>query len=231
MGQKHSKMTLLILDIFFRAVLVGIAASVTVGPVAILCIQRTLSKSRRSGVISGLGVASADTFLALLSFLCYSMLRSEIEQYNMILRIGGGILVIIVGAYIFLQNPAVQMRRNHSGKETPWQDFASIFGLTLTNFIMVIPYILAFFAVFKIPSFDSASIGGLITAAAVVVGFFLGASTWWSSLAYMINLFRRKFRPRHLVVINHIAGALIALLGCYTILSTFFHLLPNELLG
>ncbi|MFR9503571.1 MAG: LysE family transporter [Rikenellaceae bacterium] len=224
-------MTFAILDIFIRAVVVGVAASITVGPVAILCIQRTLSKSRRSGIISGLGVASADTFLAFLSFIFYSLLQSQIEQYNSMLRVGGGLFVVAVGAYIFLQNPAVQMRRNRSGRDSSWQDFVSIFGLTITNFIMVIPYILAFFAVFKIPSFDSSSLGGMLTAVAVVGGFFLGSSSWWSALACLINLFRRRFRPRHLVVINHIAGALIALLGCYTILSTFFHLLPNDLLG
>ncbi len=224
-------MTLAILDIFLRAITVGIAASVTVGPVAILCIQRTLSKSRRSGIVSGLGVAAADTFLALLSFIFYSLLQSSIEQYNSLLRVGGGVFVVAVGAYIFFQNPAVQVRRNRSGKESPWQDFVSIFGLTLTNFIMVIPYILAFFAVFKIPSFDGSSTGGMLTATVVISGFFLGASSWWSGLACVINLFRRKFRPRHLIVINHTAGALIALLGCYTILSTFFHLIPDELLG
>ncbi len=224
-------MTLAILNIFSRAIIVGVAASITVGPVAILCIQRTLSKSRRSGIISGLGVASADTFLALLSYLFYSLLQSKIEQYDFILRIGGGLLVIAVGAYIFLQNPAVQMRRNRSGKDSPWQDFTSIFALTIANFIMVIPYVLAFFAVFKIPSFDSSSVSGLISAAAVITGFFLGSSAWWSSLACAINLFRRRFRPRHLIVINHIAGALIALLGCYTILSTLFYLLPDELFG
>ncbi len=224
-------MTFEIVNIFVRAVVVGVAASITVGPVAILCIQRTLSKNRRSGVISGLGVASADTFLAFLAFIFYSILQSQIEQYNAVLRVGGGLFVVAVGAYIFLQNPTMQMRRNRSVKHSFWQDFVSIFGLTLTNFIMVIPYILAFFAVFKIPSFDSSSTNGLITAVAVVTGFFLGASAWWSALAFVINLFRRKFRPRHLVIINHLTGALIALLGCYTIVSTFFYLIPDELLG
>ncbi len=224
-------MTFAIIDIFTRAIIVGISASITVGPVAILCIQRTLSKSRRSGIISGLGVASADTFLAFLSYIFYSILQSQIEQYNSLLRVGGGIFVIAVGAYIFLQNPAVQVRRSRSGGSSSWQDFASIFGLTITNFIMVIPYILAFFAVYKIPSFDSSSLSGVLTAVAVIVGFFIGAACWWSGLACLINLFRRKFRPRHLIVINHVAGALIALLGLYTILSTFFHLLPDELLG
>ncbi len=222
-------MSLEIIDIFTRAVTVGIAASVTVGPVAILCIQRTLSKGRRSGIVSGLGVASADTFLAFLAFIFYSILESQINEYSSLLHLVGGIFVIGVGAYIFGQNPAMQVRRNRSGKESSWKDFASIFGLTLTNFIMVVPYILAFFAVFKIPSFDSSTMSGMVTAVAVIVGFFLGASLWWIGMATLINLFRRKFRPRHLVVINRVAGSLIALLGLCTIISTFYHLLPNEL--
>ena len=54
-----------IVETLFRGICVGIAASITVGPVAVLCIQRTLSKSRRSGIVSGIGVACADTFMAM----------------------------------------------------------------------------------------------------------------------------------------------------------------------
>ncbi len=222
-------MTLEIVNIFVRATIVGVAASITVGPVAILCIQRTLSKNRRAGIVSGLGVAAADTLLALFSYIFYSILQNQIEQYSFILHIVGGIFVVAVGAYIFMQNPVMQLRRNRSAKSSSWQDFASIFGLTLTNFIMVIPYILAFFAIFKIPSYDSSSHIGSLSAVVVVTGFFLGATSWWSSLAYVIGLFRRKFRPRHLIIINRVAGSLIALLGCSTILSMLIHFLPNEL--
>ena len=58
-------MGLELLDVMFRGICVGVAASITVGPVAVLCIQRTLSKSRRSGIVSGVGVACADTFMAM----------------------------------------------------------------------------------------------------------------------------------------------------------------------
>ena len=50
-------MTLGILNDLIRGFCVGVAASITVGPVAVLCIQRTLSKSRRSGIVPGIGVA------------------------------------------------------------------------------------------------------------------------------------------------------------------------------
>ena len=134
-----------ILELLFRGICVGVAASITVGPVAVLCIQRTLSKSRKSGIVSGIGVACADTFMAMAALFFYSMLQTQIEQYNTLLRVIGGIFVVIVGVYIFAQNPVPQIRRNRAGKTSLGQDFASIFGLTIANFIMVIPYILAFF--------------------------------------------------------------------------------------
>ena len=45
--------------------------------------------------------------------------------------------------------------------------------------------------------------------------------------AQVINLFRRRFRPRHMLTINHVAGLIIGILGIYTILSTFFDIFPN----
>lgn len=222
-------MTLVLLESLLRGLCVGVAASITVGPVAVLCIQRTLSKNRRSGIASGLGVACADTLMAIVALFFYSILQSHIEQYNTLLRIVGGIFVVIVGVYIFAQNPVVQIRRNRAGKSTLRQDFASVFGITLANFIMVIPYLLAFFAVFKISSGEmtESGVSGIFRAFFVIVGFFTGSAAWWTLLAFVLNLFRRRFRPRHMLTINHLAGLIIGLLGIYTILSTFFDIFPN----
>ena len=65
---------------------VGIAASITVGPVAVLCIQRTLSKSRRSGS-SRFGVACADTLMAIFAMLFSSILQRSIEANRLILSV------------------------------------------------------------------------------------------------------------------------------------------------
>ncbi len=216
-----------ILEVLYRGLCVGVAASITVGPVAVLCIQRTLSKSRHSGLISGLGVACADTLMAIIAYFCYTMLQSHIEQYDTLLRVVGGIFVVVVGVWVFAQNPVPQIRRNRAGKSSPWQDFASIFGLTIANFIMVIPYILAFFAAFDIAMVDADDMAGIVRGIFVILGFFCGSLAWWSLLAFVINLFRRRFRPRHMLTINHVAGIIISLLGIYTILSTFFDIFPD----
>ena len=207
---------------------VGLASSVTVGPVAVLCIQRTLSKGHLSGIMSGLGVACADTLFAILAFSVYALLRSYIEEYNTIIQICGGAIVVIIGVFIFFQNPVPQIRKNRAGKTNLWQDFGSMFGVTLANFVVIIPYILAFFTMFNIDinistenlSLDGESIGRMMLNVLVILGFLLGAMTWWFSITSIINIFRKRFRPRHMLTINHVAGIVIGVLGLFTLLST-----------
>ena len=93
-----------LLKILVGGLCVGLASSVTVGPVAVLCIQRTLSKGHLSGIMSGLGVACADALLAILAFSVYALIKSYIDEYNTIIQIAGGVIVVIIGIFIFFQN-------------------------------------------------------------------------------------------------------------------------------
>lgn len=218
-----------IIEILLRGLCVGVASSITVGPVAVLCIQRTLSKNRRSGLASGLGVACGDTLMAIIAFFFYSMLQAQIEEYSVVLQVIGGIFVVIVGVYIFFQNPVPQIRKNRAGRYNLWQDFSSMFVFTVANFVVVIPYILAFFAMFNVGMDGSEDVASLMRSGATIVGFLCGAVVWWTLLTLTIDLFRRRFRPRHMLTINHVAGIIIGVLGIYTILSTFFNVLPHGL--
>lgn len=216
------------IDILLRGVGVGLASSITVGPVAVLCIQRTLSKNLQSGLASGTGVAVADMLMAIIAYFFYSMLQAQIEEYSAILQVVGGIFVVIVGVYIFFQNPVPQIRRNRAGKSNLWQDFSSMFVFTLANFVVVIPYLLAFFAMFNVGLESTQSdMASLLRSAVTILGFLMGAMGWWIMLTFIIDYFRRRFRPRHMLTINHVAGVVIGVLGIYTILSTFFNILPK----
>ena len=247
-----------IVEVLLSGMLVGLASSVTVGPVAVLCIQRTLSKGHLSGLFSGLGIACADTLMAILSFTVYALLKSSIDEYHTVIQICGGVFVVIVGIFIFFKNPVPQIRKNRTGRSNLWQDFVSMFGFTLANFVVVIPYILAFFTMFNIdlsgdlvtttteveivadPVLDVARsahdevvqevvtttttttpspLSSMFRNSLVILGFLLGAVGWWGLLTFVINLFRRRFRPRHMLTINHVAGIVISTLGLYTLIS------------
>jgi threonine/homoserine/homoserine lactone efflux protein len=223
-----SNLILDILNILFGGFCVGLASSVTVGPVAVLCIQRTLSKGHLSGLLSGMGIACADTIMAILAFSVYALLKSYIDEYNTLIQLCGGVFVVIVGIFIFFKNPVPQIRKNRAGESALWQDFGSMFGFTLANFVVVIPYILAFFTMFNIDLVMDIEGDGVAAAAnispwahncLVLGGFFLGATLWWGALTSIISFFHRGFRPRHMLTINRIAGIVIMVLGLVTLIS------------
>lgn len=271
-----------IIKVLIDGLLVGLASSVTVGPVAVLCIQRTLSRGYLSGIFSGLGVASADTLMAILAFTLYALLKSYIDEYNTIILSLGGVFVIIVGIFIFFKKPVPQVRKNRTDTNALWQDFASMFGFTLANFAIIIPYILAFFTMFNVglsnvgdaatidpeiamdkhydndvviynddaratdfhniiemdeqrdrekaheralaEAAEEFKVPRMIRNILVLGGFLLGAMTWWVGLTSLINLFRRNFKPQHLIMINRIAGIVISALGAYTLISVIIKL-------
>lgn len=216
-----------LLKILFGGLCVGLASSVTVGPVAVLCIQRTLSKGHLSGFISSMGVVCADTLMAILAFSVYALMKSYIDEYSSIIQLVGGIFVVIVGVFIFFKNPVPQIRKNKTGQSVLWQDFGSMFGFTLANFVVVIPYILAFFTMFNIDltiDFHSAGNGAFALNDAlynilVLGGFFIGATLWWLAVTSIISIFHKGFKPRHMIIINRVAGLVIMVLGVATLLS------------
>ena len=216
-----------LLKILFGGLCVGLASSVTVGPVAVLCIQRTLSKGHLSGFVSSMGIVCADTIMAILAFSVYAFIKSYIDEYSHVIQFVGGCLVVIVGIFIFFKNPVPQIRKNKTGQSVLWQDFGSMFGFTLANFFVVIPYILAFFTMFNIDL--TIDFGGDVDGAVqfidaiynilVLGGFFLGATLWWLAVTSIISIFHKGFKPRHMIIINRVAGLVIMVLGIATLLS------------
>ena len=56
-----------ILEIVVKGMIIGIVASAPMGPVGVLCIQRTLNKGRAYGFVTGTGAALSDILYALLT--------------------------------------------------------------------------------------------------------------------------------------------------------------------
>ena len=56
-----------ILNIMVKGILIGVLASAPMGPVGILCIQRTLNKGRWYGLVTGVGASVSDIIYALIT--------------------------------------------------------------------------------------------------------------------------------------------------------------------
>ncbi len=188
----------------FDGVLVGFSASVPLGPIGVLCIQRTLQKGRLSGFSSGLGAALSDTIYAIIAGFSLSYIVSFIEAQMLWLQLIGVVILVGLGVKIFTTNPAVQLRRQQSRKHSLFHDFASTFLLTISNPLAIFLFI-AFFAGFRVVQPGLGFPGQML----MIVGVFTGASLWWFILTSLVGLFRSKINIRRLFWINKIAGSLI----------------------
>ena len=106
-----------------RGLAIGILVSAPMGPIGILCIQRTLNKGRWSGFVTGLGAALSDLIYALLTGLGMSIVIDFIEANQNILQILGSLVLVGFGLYLYRQNPAKNIRKANSSINTFTQDF------------------------------------------------------------------------------------------------------------
>ena len=201
------------IEIFIKGIIVGIAASVPLGPIGVICIQRTINKGRLSGFISGMGAAAADIIFAALAIFGLAIVQQFINDNLNLFLIGGGVIVAWLGLRIYLTNPIKQIRQRKQVKGHFVEDFLSIFLITLSNpgavFLML--------GVFALIKLDLGNEIRTFSVAAALWGVMIGAALWWFTLSWLVDKFRRFFCIRQLWIINRIAGIIIFVLGIISV--------------
>lgn len=204
----------MILTLLIKGIIIGLVASIPLGPIGVICIQRTINKGRISGFVSGLGAASADTIFATIAGFSLSYIINFIEERQLIIEFIGGIIVVLLGLKTFYTNPVSQLKRHKKKKNKLIEDFISVLLLTITNPFAIFFFVALFAAagiVHHNQSFGMSSVA--------LIGVFLGGTLWWYTLTSLVNLFRHKFRLKQLWWINKIAGSVIFLLGALAIVN------------
>ena len=198
--------------LIYKCVISGFILAVPIGPVNLICINRTLSEGRKSGLVVGLGAAVADAVYGYAAAAGLNVITEFALQYETAFRWGGGLFIAYLGWKTFTARPQQQALPRNNPKDF-YALFSTIFFLTLTNPITVFTYIATF------SSFDiTRLISNFTKAALAALGVFLGSSCWWLVLTSIICLFRDKVTPRVLASVNKLAGIIIILIGAVSIL-------------
>jgi threonine/homoserine/homoserine lactone efflux protein len=207
-----------LLILLIKGFLVGLLASVPLGPAGVLCIQRTLNRGRLAGFFSGIGVALADTLFSVVAVGSLLAVQSWVEGRELWLQLLVGVVVVAVGIKIMLTNPIKQFRaRGKQRQGSLGGALVSLFLLTI-NPINLLP-VLFLVGVFQVNA-DSTREASL-----VVLGVLLGALSWWFVLSTVVSHYRKFFKLRQMWWINKVSGALILLLGGIAFLSGLYGLM------
>ena len=184
------------------------------GPIGILCVQRTLNKGRHSGFFTGVGAAASDLFYCLLTGLGISLVTDFIADHVNILQIVGSIILIVYALYMIVHNPVSQIKENIDQRDDYLRDTVTGFLFTLSN-PLIIFLIIPLFARFGFPLPEYKWYHVIMGYAFIVVGALL----WWAVITFFVDKVRTHFNIRSMWLINRIIGIIILLLSVYGLVT------------
>jgi threonine/homoserine/homoserine lactone efflux protein len=198
--------------LFVKGFVIGFSIAAPVGPIGILCIQRTLSGGNVQGLVTGLGAATADALYGFIAAFGLTFVSNFLVDQSIWFRIIGGLFLCYLGIRAFLRKP--QERAVSVANSTIFSAYGTTFFLTLTN-----PMTILFFAaIFAGLGIVSESIQ-YVSAGLMVIGVFTGSGAWWLLLSGATGIFRNKINEGKLALVNRISGIVIVTFGVIALIS------------
>lgn len=202
---------------FFRSLLIGLSIAATFGPMSILCIQRTLQKGYLNGLVSGMGIATADGIYGSVAAFGLTIVSTFLVSQQTWIRLIGGLFLIYLGIRTILSRPPEQAAAVKARAGTFLGAYTSTLLLTLTNPLTILSFA-AIFAGLGVAG-TAGTARSYLTSALVVAGVFCGSALWWCILTASISLLRTKFTPTWMLWLNRISGCIIAAFGIVALVS------------
>jgi threonine/homoserine/homoserine lactone efflux protein len=188
-----------------KGVAVGFVLCAPIGPVGILCLQRTIIDGRLSGFFSILGAAVVDAFYGGVAG-CGMSVVGVLDQGKFWFQLFGGAVLVVVGIRLYT---ASSIKRTSQGRVRGSADaFLSTLSLMLSNPLPIL----------VISAALSAVTGGqlridLVDIPLFALGIFLGSLLWSPILVTASSLISPVLQPGHLTLLNRVCGAILFFCG------------------
>jgi threonine/homoserine/homoserine lactone efflux protein len=199
----------MVASLFFKACLIGLSIAAPVGPIGLLCIQRSLSQGMRIGFATGMGAALADGMYGLIGALGVAALIHFLVAARVWLGLFGGLFLIWMGMRLLRR--VGQPQSGAPDKVSALRAFASTFVLTLSN----PSTILSFIAVFASLSASGPANTEAATIVTMVVGVFIGSAAWWLLLSSFVGHVGRRLPDLLPKIVSPLAGVVLVGFGLY----------------
>ncbi len=196
----------MLLDIL-KGFLIGICASVPIGPIAILVIQKSLSEGHKAGFLAGLGACLVDTLFAVIAIFALAIAERFIEDYHILIMVVGGVVVTLLGCSLAFKDPFRKMKQEDPTPSYSLKDFfqAVIMGISNPGAIFVIFALFAFFGI-ELEPHD-------FRVAPILLAVSGGSALYWFCISWAFSRFRKNFKLITLLWINRITGIIVTIIG------------------
>lgn len=203
-------------EVFVSGAIIGVMLAAPVGPLALICIHRTVTRGTLHGFVSGLGIATADALYAAIVASGLTLISDFLLEYQIPLRIIAGALLLFIGYRLF-RSPADTLPPRQNGDGRFLHEYSSMTVLTLAN-VFTIVSIGIFLSGSGIVVRTASPLAGIVFGA----GVFAGELIWWLAVCSALGSINHRLNPGRLLLINKISGCVIALAGLAMILSVAF---------
>lgn len=198
-------------SLLIRGFALGFAIAASPGPIFFLCLRRSLLRGWLIGLVSGLGVATADGAYAAVAVFGIAALSTILLGGERWLELFGGAALILLGIRSVLERPRIgEASTAATGRGLLWA-YASTLGLTITN-----PATIISFAALA-AALGAGLAGGFERPAVVVAGVALGSASWWCLLALLAGMLRTRVTQDVARAIGIVSGLAIAGLGALAV--------------
>lgn len=201
------------LGVIIQGLVLGFSIAAPVGPVGVLCIRRSMARGFRSGLVSGLGAASADAVYGSIAAAGLTLVADFLIRQQLWLGLLGGGFLLYLGIKTWTSKPVVESAQQENG--SVGGDYFSTLLLTLSNPMTIF----SFAAIFSGMSAQSLPVFRF-SAFLLVLGVFLGSASWWLILSSSVGLLRSRVTPALLGWINRVSGLVIIGFALFLISKT-----------
>ncbi len=191
---------------FLKGLVIGLSIAAPVGPIGVLCINRSLNHGALAGLATGMGAATADGVYGVIAAFGLASISLLLLDHQDLIRVLGGVVLLWLGYRAFVAAQPGEAGAN--GRGSLAGAFASCFLLTLANPATILSFI-AIFAGLGLAD----HVGDHAGAASMVLGVFLGSALWWLGLSTVVGRLGAHVGPALRLWINRISGAVIIAFG------------------
>jgi threonine/homoserine/homoserine lactone efflux protein len=189
-----------------KGIVIGFSIAAPVGPIGLLCIRRSISHGALSGLLTGLGAATADACYGCIAGFGLTVITSLLIHQKVWLQLVGGLFLCYLGIATFLKGRSETLPVSEGRGYL--LSYVSAFFLTLTNPMTI----LSFAAIFAGIGIATAT-NGYVSAITLVAGVFMGSALWWAVLTGSLKFICRTITPAIHRWVNRLSGGVLLLFG------------------
>ncbi|WP_460141978.1 LysE/ArgO family amino acid transporter [Pseudomonas sp. S2_E01] len=200
--------------LFVKSLVIGFSIAAPVGPIGLLCVQRSLKRGFRSGLATGLGAASADTVYGFLGAIGFTGIALSAPSLAVLLKVLGGAFLVWLAWSIARDALKPKQAAQVEASVAVTRDFLTAFGLTLSNPMTILAFIAIFAALDPLSGEQQQGDGAMwFATCSMLTGVFVGSAAWWLCLSGLTAALRKKMPVSFMRVISSISAAAIATFG------------------